>query len=56
MIAFSLKNPIKHQYLIKKIDDLIIKEVKNQEQAEKSLLVISIVTITDEQEEIKKLN
>jgi hypothetical protein len=55
MIAFSLKNPVSHQLLIKKIDDLIRKEIKSQEQAQDSILVISIKTAIDP-DNIKKIN
>lgn len=55
MVVFSLREPIAYEKLIKKIDELLKKEIKSQSQAANSLLVISVKEITT-YEEIKKLN
>jgi hypothetical protein len=54
MIAFCLKNPVSHQELIKRIDEMIRKEIKSQEQANQTALVITLQNI-QEPEDIKKL-
>jgi len=54
MIAFCLKNPISHQELIKRIDEMIRKQIKSQEQANQTVLVITLQNI-QEPEDIKKL-
>jgi hypothetical protein len=55
MVVFSLREPIAYEKLIKRIDELLKKEIKSQNQAANSVLVISVKEITT-YEECKKLN
>ena len=56
MISFSLKEPISYQKLVQEIDNLIKKQIKNQKQAESTVLVIRLTEITQViDSEIKKI-
>lgn len=54
VVAFSLSEPVAYEKICKRIDEMLKKEIKSPEQARNSVLVISVQTIS-EQEEIKKL-
>ena len=54
VVAFSLSEPIAYDKICKRIDEMLKKEIKSQEQAQKSVLVISVQSVS-EQQEIKRL-